>query len=420
MKNDMRKIANILYVLFVSLFILSACDREKMDFGNESDGYGQIQLSSMQLSVDVNATPLSRAVTVDAGSYIVGIYNEDGTTLISEWKYSDMPEIFQLKVGKYKVIAHAPSVDKAVFDEPYCEGSKTFEILKDQVTNIETIKCTLQSIMVTIKYEDAFKELLGETVNVAVKVNKKDNELLNFSKDETRSGYFHGTATDNVVDVNFIGTIDGEDNVPIDKSYAGIAIGSHLIITYILNDANGNPGSGGSAGIKLQVDTRCEVVNIDGSVFPDKEPEIDDFPSGGDETKEPIITGKGFEIADPHNVEDLEDVVVNLEAEAGMRNVVVTITSTNKGFENLICSDELFGSNTFDLAHPASEEQKAVLEGLDFPIEDEIIGQKNADFAITKFMEPLSGFVGEHKFKITITDSKGNSTSATLTLIVQE
>ena len=59
----MRKIANILYVLFVSLFILSACDREKMDFGNESDGYGQIQLSSMQLSVDVNATPLSRAVT---------------------------------------------------------------------------------------------------------------------------------------------------------------------------------------------------------------------------------------------------------------------------------------------------------------------------------------------------------------------
>lgn len=78
MKNDMRKIANILYVLFVSLFILSACDREKMDFGNESDGYGQIQLSSMQLSVDVNATPLSRAVTVDAGSYIVGIYNEDG------------------------------------------------------------------------------------------------------------------------------------------------------------------------------------------------------------------------------------------------------------------------------------------------------------------------------------------------------
>ena len=94
----------ILAIFVASLFILSACDREKMDFGNESDGYGQIQLSSMQLSVDVNATPLSRAVTVDAGSYIVGIYNEDGTTLISEWKYSDMPEIFQLKVGKYKII----------------------------------------------------------------------------------------------------------------------------------------------------------------------------------------------------------------------------------------------------------------------------------------------------------------------------
>ena len=118
----------ILAIFVASLFILSACDREKMDFGNESDGYGQIQLSSMQLSVDVNATPLSRAVTVDAGSYIVGIYNEDGTTLISEWKYSDMPEIFQLKVGKYKIIAHSPDGGEPVFDVPYCQGSQSIDL----------------------------------------------------------------------------------------------------------------------------------------------------------------------------------------------------------------------------------------------------------------------------------------------------
>ena len=65
-------------------------------------------------------------------------------------------------------------------------------------------------------------------------------------------------------------------------------------------------------------------------------------------------------------MEDLEDVVVNLEAEAGMRNVVVAITSTNKDFENLICSDDLFGSNTFDLAHPASRGTKGCVRRFGF------------------------------------------------------
>ena len=60
----MKQLVKILAIFVASLFILSACDREKMDFGNESDGYGQIQLSSMQLSVDVNATPLWMLVVI--------------------------------------------------------------------------------------------------------------------------------------------------------------------------------------------------------------------------------------------------------------------------------------------------------------------------------------------------------------------
>ena len=140
---------------------MSACDRENMDFGKESNDYGQVNLASMGLSVNVNATPVSRAETVDPSNYIVGIYNAEDETLVSEWKYSELPEIFQLKVGKYKVIAHAPNVGIALFDEPYCEGSKNFEIQKDQITNLETVNCTLNCIMVTIQYDENFRKLLG-------------------------------------------------------------------------------------------------------------------------------------------------------------------------------------------------------------------------------------------------------------------
>ena len=57
----MKKIIHPTYLLLTVLIILmSACDRENMDFGKESNDYGQVNLASMGLSVNVNATPVSR------------------------------------------------------------------------------------------------------------------------------------------------------------------------------------------------------------------------------------------------------------------------------------------------------------------------------------------------------------------------
>ena len=289
----------ILAIFVASLFILSACDREKMDFGNESDGYGQIQLSSMQLSVDVNATPLSRAVTVDAGSYIVGIYNEDGTTLISEWKYSDMPEIFQLKVGKYKIIAHSPDGGEPVFDVPYCQGSQSIEIQKDQVTNVAKIECKLHCIMVKIGYTDELKPLLGDDTEVTVTINSNDQLTFKMG-DEVRAAYFPANESGNIVDFKFLSTLT-EDGIKDEvqtvntRSVSGVSIGYLVTMTYKLSDADGDPNTGGDANASVKVDNSCDVENINGGVRPD-EPEIDDFPDGGgDVDGEPTITCKKFD-----------------------------------------------------------------------------------------------------------------------------
>lgn len=418
----MKQGTYILLISIASLFLFSACDREKMDFGNNADGYGQIILSSMKLTVDVNAIPVSRATTIDASNYIVGIYNENGETLISEWKYSEMPEIFQLKVGSYKLIAHSPNTDGATLGEPYCEGSRTFTIQKDQVTNIETIKCTLSSIMVVIQYEDDLKSLLQDDAKVTVTVGE---ESLEFTKDETLAGYFHAAKTGNVVDVKFAGTLeDDEEQTKITRSYTDIANGSLLTVTYSLRDADGDPGTGGNADAALKIDANCKVENIDGSVLPDKEPAIDDFPSegGGEEPGEndPSVTGKDFDITKSHYVTDLQDVVVNLNAPAGMQNVIVTISSTNTGFTGAVEHEEMFGSNSFDLANPVEGKQKEMLQSFGFPIGEQIIGQTNAQFVITPFMDALVLFFGTHSFHIEITDKNGTVSSATLTLIVRK
>lgn len=418
----MKKIIHPTYLLLTVLIILmSACDRENMDFGKESNDYGQVNLASMGLSVNVNATPVSRAETVDPSNYIVGIYNAEDETLVSEWKYSELPEIFQLKVGKYKVIAHAPNVDTALFDEPYCEGSKNFEIQKDQITNLETVNCTLNCIMVTIQYDENFRKLLGDEANIKVTVNNKYS--LNFEKDETRAGYFPAEVSGNVIDANFIGELDDELDVPINKSFLNINMGSQLIITYTLRDANGDPGTGGAANPSVEYDVTCDIVELDGSVHPGKEEGIDDFPSGGDkEGTDPTVTSgnKNFDLNTPIDANDYNEevdgpVVVNLLASRGIKNVIVEITSSDNDFVAAVV--ELFGATSFDLANPpADEDHKNNLISLGFPVGDEVKTTETVPFNITKFIPLLQVYHGMHQFKITVKDVTNASATATLTL----
>lgn len=417
----MNRIVSIIIVLVLSVYILTSCDRENMDLGKESNAYGQVKLASMGLSVNVNATPVSRAETIDPSNYIVGIYNAEDETLVSEWKYSELPEIFQLKVGKYKVIAHAPSVGIAVFDEPYCEGSKNFEIQKDQVTNLETVNCTLNCIMVTIQYDENFKKLLGE--NVAIIVTTSEKHSLKFGKEDTRAGYFPAAASGNVIDAKFIGDLDDELNVPINKSFPNINIGSQLIITYTLRDANGDPGTGGSANPSVKYDVTCDIVELDGSVHPGKEEGIEDFPSGGDsEDTDPTVTSgnKNFDLNTPidanaYNEETDGPVVVNLLAPRSIKNVIVEITSTDSDFVAAVV--ELFGDTSFDLANPpADEDHKNNLISLGFPVGDEVKTTETVPFNITKFVPLLQVYHGTHQFKITVKDVTNVSATATLTL----
>ena len=418
----MKKIIHPTYLLLTVLIILmSACDRENMDFGKESNDYGQVNLASMGLSVNVNATPVSRAETVDPSNYIVGIYNAEDETLVSEWKYSELPEIFQLKVGKYKVIAHAPNVDTALFDEPYCEGSKNFEIQKDQITNLETVNCTLNCIMVTIQYDENFRNLLWDEANIKVTVNNKYS--LNFEKDETRAGYFPAEVSGNVIDANFIGELDDELDVPINKSFLNINMGSQLIITYTLRDANGDPGTGGAANPSVEYDVTCDIVELDGSVHPGEEEGIDDFPSGGDkEGTDPTVTSgnKNFDLNTPIDANDYNEevdgpVVVNLLASRGIKNVIVEITSSDNDFVAAVV--ELFGATSFDLANPpADEDHKNNLISLGFPVGDEVKTTETVPFNITKFVPLLQVYHGMHQFKITVKDVTNASATATLTL----
>lgn len=406
----MRRNLVFSFVALASL-VFAACHSEKMDFDLSRNG--QINLAPLKDSenpkLTFNTEPLvttSRAAS-NVEDYVIGIYT-DGDALVQEWAYAEMPEVYTLGVGTYKIKAHSPVTEGAAFDAPYCEGeSALFEITQDNIVDAGQVKCTLKNIKVTIKYDEKLLALLGDDANVSVTVGE---ESLAFSKTETRSGFFHGKDAGNVVDVVLAGTIEGESE-SITRSYSDIDLGTELVITYTLKEASVSvdPGTGGTVSAQgLVLDAECEPVSIGASVTPEED-EILDFGSAS-------VVGDGFDINE--TVTDLtQPVVVLLRAPDGIAHVYVTITTTSTeegGFADAVLG--VFGTNSFDLAYPATTDVEDGLSGLQLPMGDAVIGQQEVRFDVSQFVSLLGGFPGVHYFNLKVVDAKGMEAEATLTI----
>lgn len=395
----MKRLQLISLTVLSMLIALTACHSEKVSF--QMDTFGQLKLSSMQVTADTEPLVTASRVSADINDYLITVYAANGEKL-QEWKYAEMPEIFTLKTGTYKLVAHAPEVTDAAFDTPYCAAEKPFEIRQDEITEIGEVKCTLHNVKVTVKYEDKLMALLGDNVKVTVKVGE---EKLEYTKDETKSGFFHGKAGNNVVDVVFQGSVEGEP-VSITKSYAEIALGTELIVTYKYKESvtGIDPGTGGSFHAPgISVDEKLIAVNETGAVLPEED-EILDF-------GKPAIEGDGFDLSQP--VTNLnQKVVVNLMAPDGIAHVKVEIASENETFAGVI--QEMFGG-PFDLADPGALEE--TLKGLKLPVSEQVINQQLVKFDVTEFMPLLKGeFAGIHRFIIEVVDNNNSSVKATLTV----
>ncbi len=406
----MRRNLVFSFVALASL-VFAACHSEKMDFDLSRNG--QINLAPLKDSenpkLTFNTEPLvttSRAAS-NVEDYVIGIYT-DGDALVQEWAYAEMPEVYTLGVGTYKIKAHSPVTEGAAFDAPYCEGeSALFEITQDNIVDAGQVKCTLKNIKVTIKYDEKLLALLGDDANVSVTVGE---ESLAFSKTETRSGFFHGKDAGNVVDVVLAGTIEGESE-SITRSYSDIDLGTELVITYTLKEASVSvdPGTGGTVSAqRLVLDAECEPVSIGASVTPEED-EILDFGSAS-------VVGDGFDINE--TVTDLtQPVVVLLRAPDGIAHVYVTITTTSTeegGFADAVLG--VFGTNSFDLAYPDTPKVEEGLSALSLPMGEAVINQQEVRFDVSQFVSLLGGFPGVHYFNLKVVDAKGMEAEATLTI----
>ena len=403
----MKKSTTLFTLALFAILAFSSCEREQ--WGNAQKGSddidnraeGQIGLSALKVSVDEKTTSTVTRTGINTDNFIIRIYDMDKEgKMVQEWKYSEMPEIFTLKVSHYSITAMSHEVQPAEFEKPYYFSKLDFEITENTVTDLKELVCTLNNIKVKVS--------IGEG-------------RLEYAKDETRAGYFKSIGETNILIADLNATVQGE-KVTMSKAFIDVLPGEERIIKYSMKQNSGGDGDNGEIGkVDIQIDATCEVVEKDITIAPGEEeplPEPEPNPEPDPETK-PAITGKGFDITQSITIppgvstDNPYPVIVKIAVPEGIRNLEIGITSSSSDFAGAI-SD--LGLTDFDLANPGA--LIGILQNLGLPYGDKVVGKTDIDFDISGFTGLLMGFPGTHRFNLKVTDDKGNTASAILALIV--
>lgn len=407
----------------LSLVTLASCSKDD-PFPATPEESAQGQVSLKKMLVDITNEEVVMRSSIDVAEFIVSIEGESGVVITEAYK--DMPEVVTLPVGNYKVCVKSHEVKDAAWDEPYFYGEQSFKVEKNKVTEVNTVVCRLANVRVTIVIHDLLARKSADDVNVNVLLG--ENTSLDFSKTETRSGYFKYVEGSSTMVATFTGTVQNnyEENF---RTYVDVAPGNHYIITYRLQGPNGDvPDNEGY--INHGVNVSASVTSVNMTVNVETEDDIledDERPEEGGEgpidppadQDLPTVEAVAPITFDAPNVVDANsEVTINVQShhEDGINEFKVTINS--EMISGLL--EAQLGTSELDFINPASETVANFIKELNL-VEGDVKGcTDNIEIKITGFMGMLS-ILGpsSHDFVITVGDANGR-TVKTLTLVIEK
>ena len=362
----------------------------------------------------------TRATAPNVDSFIVEILDADNAQVL-EMTYAELKEQLktpmELKVGAYRMEVRSkdtmPGVD---WEHPVYGATSDFTITKAQTTSPEEVVCTLQNIKVSVEYSSELADMLADTSKATVSLG---DTSLDFLKTETRAAYFKPQALENTLDFVFDGTFADTD-VPakFSKQITGVKAGQWRKVSVVIGYAD-------KGNILFS-------VKVDNSILQDNKFVVDGTENLGEELLEdpnaPALTWPGHDMTQPFTLTDamfdaegncIEPFAFDLSSPNGIESLQVTVGSTNSQFLASMSAIQL--PQTFDLcALDASSAAGIILKGFGYPVGSELKGQTAKSFNIAGQIRALYEFDGTHTFAFTMTDAKGVSSEAVLTLAVDK
>lgn len=429
-------------MLAVAAFVAAGCVNEEPPYKEEpkptpGDATGFLSVSGLSMRVVYDETDVrpddtsdqtqspqavsgTRAGQPDVDGFIVEILDADNAQVFKK-TYAELKqqlaEPMELPVGAYRMeVRSKESTPDVAWEHPVYGATSSFTISKAQTTQLEEVVCTLQNIKVTVDYSSELAGMLADTSKATISLGQTSQEFL---KTETRAAYFKSLDIENTLVFNFDGVFAGTD-IPaqFSKQITGVKAGQWRKISVVINYADKG--------------TLLFQVTVDNNIIQDNSFVVDGTDNLLEELLEdpsaPALAWPGHDMSKPFTLTDamfddngncIEPFVFDLASPNGIESLRVNIGSTSSRFMASMAAIQL--PETFDLcALDASSPAGIILKGFGYPVGGELKGQQAKSFNIAGQIKALYEFDGTHTFSFDMTDAKGVSTAAALTLVVDK
>ena len=429
-------------MLAVAAFVAAGCVNEEPPYKEEpkptpGDATGFLSVSGLSMRVVYDETDVrpddtsdqtqspqavsgTRAEQPDVDGFIVEILDADNAQVFKK-TYAELKqqlaEPMELPVGAYRMeVRSKESTPDVAWEHPVYGATSSFTISKAQTTQLEEVVCTLQNIKVTVDYSSELAGMLADTSKATISLGQTSQEFL---KTETRAAYFKSLDIENTLVFNFDGVFAGTD-IPaqFSKQITGVKADQWRKISVVINYADKG--------------TLLFQVTVDNNIIQDNSFVVDGTDNLLEELLEdpsaPALAWPGHDMSKPFTLTDamfddngncIEPFVFDLASPNGIESLRVNIASTSSQFMASMAAIQL--PETFDLcALDASSPAGIILKGFGYPVGGELKGQQAKSFNIAGQIKALYEFDGTHTFSFDMTDAKGVSTAAALTLVVDK
>lgn len=423
-------------------FVAAGCVNEEPPYKEEpkptpGDATGFLSVSGLSMRVVYDETDVrpddtsdqtqspqavsgTRAEQPDVDGFIVEILDADNAQVFKK-TYAELKqqlaEPMKLPVGAYRMeVRSEESTPDVAWEHPVYGATSSFTISKAQTTQLEEVVCTLQNIKVTVDYSSELAGMLADTSKATISLGQTSQEFL---KTETHAAYFKSLDIENTLVFNFDGVFAGTD-IPaqFSKQITGVKAGQWRKISVVINYADKG--------------TLLFQVTVDNNIIQDNSFVVDGTDNLLEELLEdpnaPTLAWPGHDMSKPFTLTDaifddngncIEPFVFDLASPNGIESLRVNIGSTSSRFMASMAAIQL--PETFDLcALDASSPAGIILKGFGYPVGGELKGQQAKSFNIAGQIKALYEFDGTHTFSFDMTDAKGVSTAAALTLVVDK
>ena len=429
-------------MLAVAAFVAAGCVNEEPPYKEEpkptpGDATGFLSVSGLSMRVVYDETDVrpddtsdqtqspqavsgTRAEQPDVDGFIVEILDADNAQVFKK-TYAELKqqlaEPMELPVGAYRMeVRSKESTPDVAWEHPVYGATSSFTISKAQTTQLEEVVCTLQNIKVTVDYSSELAGMLADTSKATISLGQTSQEFL---KTETRAAYFKSLDIENTLDFNFDGVFaDTDIPAQFSKQITGVKAGQWRKISVVINYADKG--------------TLLFQVTVDNNIIQDNSFVVDGTDNLLEELLEdpnaPALAWPAHDMSKPFTLTDamfddngncIEPFVFDLASPNGIESLRVNIASTSSRFMASMAAIQL--PETFDLcALDASSPAGIILKGFVYPVGGELKGQQAKSFNIAGQIKALYEFDGTHTFSFDMTDAKGVSTAAALTLVVDK